>query len=54
MTAYVGGTTAGYEDLASKISSKLPLQILVVIALSFMLLMLAFRTRRRSHLRPRS
>jgi putative drug exporter of the RND superfamily len=40
----VGGTTAGYEDLASKISSKLPLQIVVVIALSFMLLVLAFRT----------
>jgi RND superfamily putative drug exporter len=44
MTSYVGGTTAGYDDLASKISSKLPLQILVVIALSFALLILAFRT----------
>jgi putative drug exporter of the RND superfamily len=44
MTAFVGGTTAAYEDLASKISSKLPLQILVVIALSFCLLILAFRT----------
>ena len=44
MTAYVGGTTAGYVDLASEISSKLPLQILVVIALSFLLLVLAFRT----------
>jgi putative drug exporter of the RND superfamily len=44
MTAYVGGTTAGYVDLASNISSKLPLQILVVIALSFLLLVLAFRT----------
>jgi RND superfamily putative drug exporter len=44
MTAYVGGTTAAYEDLASKISSKLPLQIFVVIALSFCLLVLAFRT----------
>ena len=44
MTAYVGGTTAAYEDLASKISSKLPLQILVVIGLSFCLLVLAFRT----------
>jgi RND superfamily putative drug exporter len=40
----VGGTTAGYEDLASRISSKLPLQILVVIALSFVLLLLAFRS----------
>jgi RND superfamily putative drug exporter len=44
MQAFVGGTTAGYDDLASKISSKLPLQILVVIALSFLLLILAFRT----------
>jgi putative drug exporter of the RND superfamily len=44
MTAYVGGTTAGYADLASVIASKLLLQILVVIALSFVLLLLAFRT----------
>jgi RND superfamily putative drug exporter len=44
MRAYVGGTTAGYVDLASRISDKLPLQILVVIALSFMLLVLSFRT----------
>ncbi len=44
MQADVGGTTAAYDDLASKISSKLPLQIIVVIALSFLLLMLAFRT----------
>jgi putative drug exporter of the RND superfamily len=44
MQAFVGGTTAAYDDLASKISSKLPLQIVVVIALSFLLLILAFRT----------
>ena len=44
LKAYVGGTTAGYVDLASNISSKLPLQILVVILLSFLLLTLAFRT----------
>jgi len=44
LKAYVGGTTAGYVDLASNISSKLPLQIMVVIALSFILLTLAFRT----------
>jgi len=44
MRADVGGTTAAYDDLASKISSKLPLQIIVVIALSFLLLVLAFRT----------
>ncbi len=44
MTAYVGGQTAAYVDLASKISSKLPLQIAVVIVLAFLLLTLAFRT----------
>jgi RND superfamily putative drug exporter len=44
MRAYVGGSTAAYDDLASRISSKLPLQILVVIVLSFLLLILAFRS----------
>jgi RND superfamily putative drug exporter len=44
LKAYVGGSTASYVDLASEISSKLLLQILVVIVLSFMLLVLAFRT----------
>jgi putative drug exporter of the RND superfamily len=44
MKADVGGSTAAYDDLATKISSKLPLQIIVVIALSFILLVLAFRT----------
>jgi putative drug exporter of the RND superfamily len=44
MRAYVGGSTAGNVDLASKISTKLPLQIAVVIVLSLILLMIAFRT----------
>jgi len=44
MSAHVGGSTAGYDDLASRISSKLPLQIVVVIALSFVLLIIAFRS----------
>ncbi len=44
MHADVGGSTAGFVDLAARISDKLPLQILVVIALSFVLLILAFRT----------
>jgi putative drug exporter of the RND superfamily len=44
MQAFVGGSTASNVDLASEISSKLLIQILVVIALSFLLLMLAFRT----------
>jgi RND superfamily putative drug exporter len=44
MTADVGGSTASNVDLASEISNKLLLQIVVVIALSFLLLLLAFRT----------
>ena len=44
MTADVGGTTAGYIDLASEISNKLPLVITLVLVLSFILLMLAFRS----------
>jgi len=44
MRAYVGGSTASNVDLASDISGKLLLQILVVIALSFLLLLLAFRS----------
>jgi len=44
LRAHVGGSTAAYDDLATKISAKLPLQILTVIALSFILLVLAFRT----------
>ena len=44
MRAEVGGSTAAYEDLASTISADLPPQIMVVIALGFALLVLAFRT----------
>ena len=44
MTADVGGTTAGYVDLADEISDRLLETILVVIGLSFILLMLAFRS----------
>ena len=44
MHADVGGQTAGYIDLADAISYKLPLVIVVVMALSFLLLMLAFRS----------
>jgi uncharacterized membrane protein YdfJ with MMPL/SSD domain len=42
--AYVGGSTAGNVDLAAKISSRLPLVILVVLGLSFVVLLLAFRS----------
>jgi putative drug exporter of the RND superfamily len=44
LTVYVGGTTASYIDLADRISEKLPSVILIVVALSFLLLMLAFRS----------
>ncbi|HEX3737936.1 MAG TPA: MMPL family transporter [Solirubrobacterales bacterium] len=43
-TSYVGGQTAGYIDLASKIAEKLPLMIAVVVALSFLVLLMAFRS----------
>jgi RND superfamily putative drug exporter len=42
--SYVGGQTAGYIDLASKIASKLPLMIAIVVALSFIVLLIAFRS----------
>jgi RND superfamily putative drug exporter len=42
--SFVGGQTAGYIDLATKISSKLPLMILVVVGLSFLVLLMAFRS----------
>ena len=42
--AYVGGSTAQQLDLASLIGERLPLIIGVVVALSVLLLMLAFRT----------
>jgi putative drug exporter of the RND superfamily len=44
LTAYVGGTTASYIDLATKIGDKLFLVIGIVVLLSFLLLTLAFRT----------
>ena len=44
MTVNVGGQTAGYVDLASEISSRLIITIAVVVALSFVLLVLAFRS----------
>ena len=44
MHAYVGGQTAIYEDFASVMKSKVPLFIAVVVALGFLLLMVAFRS----------
>ena len=43
-TADVGGSTAAYVDLADRISERLVLVILIVVGLSFLLLMLAFRS----------
>ncbi len=44
VTAYLGGQTAGYIDLASRISDKLPRMIGIVVVLSFFVLLLAFRS----------
>ena len=44
MRAYVGGQTAGYIDLADRISDKLPMMIAIVVGLSFIVLLLAFRS----------
>jgi putative drug exporter of the RND superfamily len=44
LTAYVDGQTAGYIDLATRISDKLPSVIAIVVALAFVLLMVAFRS----------
>ena len=43
-TALVGGPTAGFIDQSDKIASRLPWFIGVVLALSFLLLMLVFRS----------
>jgi RND superfamily putative drug exporter len=44
LTVSVGGQTAGYIDLAKKIADKLPSMIAIVVGLSFLVLMLAFRS----------
>ncbi len=43
-SSYVGGQTAGYIDLATQIGDKLPLMIAIVVALSFLVLLVAFRS----------
>jgi RND superfamily putative drug exporter len=43
-SSYVGGQTAGYIDLATQIGEKLPLMIAIVVGLSFVVLLLAFRS----------
>ena len=44
LEVFVGGNTAGFEDFSDKVSSRLPLFIGVVIGLSVLLLMVAFRS----------
>jgi uncharacterized membrane protein YdfJ with MMPL/SSD domain len=44
VTSHVGGLTASNVDLATKISQRLPIVMLTVILLSFLLLMVGFRS----------
>jgi RND superfamily putative drug exporter len=44
LQAFVGGNTASFEDFSDKVSERLPVFILVVIGLSVLLLMAAFRS----------
>ncbi len=44
LQVYVGGNTAAFEDFSDKVASRLPLFIAIVIGLSVMLLMAAFRS----------
>ena len=44
LTANVGGQTAAYIDLADRISDKLPQMIAIVVGLSCIVLLLAFRS----------
>lgn len=44
LKVYVGGQTASFQDFSAKVSSRLPLFIAIVIGLSVLLLMAAFRS----------
>jgi putative drug exporter of the RND superfamily len=44
LKVYVGGNTAGFEDFSDKVAGRLPLFIAVVIGLSVLLLIAAFRS----------
>jgi RND superfamily putative drug exporter len=44
LKVYVGGNIAGFEDFSSKVASRLPVFIAVVIGLSVLLLIMAFRS----------
>ena len=44
LKVYVGGNTAGFEDVSDKVAGRLPLFIAVVIGLSVLLLVMVFRS----------
>jgi RND superfamily putative drug exporter len=44
LTVYVGGQTALADDYAAQLESKLPMFVAIVVALSFLLLMIVFRS----------
>jgi putative drug exporter of the RND superfamily len=44
LKVYVGGNTAGFEDFSDKVASRLPVFIAMVIGLSVLLLIVAFRS----------
>jgi putative drug exporter of the RND superfamily len=44
LDVYVTGQTAGFIDISEKLSSRLPIFILAVVGVSFLLLMLVFRS----------
>jgi RND superfamily putative drug exporter len=44
LKVYVGGQTALADDFAAQLSSKFPIFVLMVVALSFVLLMIVFRS----------
>lgn len=44
LQAYVGGTTATFLDFSAKVASRLPVFIALVVGLSVLLLMAAFRS----------
>ena len=41
---YVGGVTAAYIDIGTRVADRLPLFIVLVVLLSFLLLMLVFHS----------
>ena len=42
--AYIGGTTASYEDIATKLSEKMPIFLLYIVGITFLVLTMAFRS----------